>query len=131
MAFVEVKTSELTGAALDWAVGSAQGWVTYPNDSIERGDIWHTDPEKAPFGRTMRVANFQPSTNWNQGGPLIDKHIIDLTFTYGGPGFYARHRDKPCDGDQQYGETALIATCRAHVFAKLGDAVNVPAELIQ
>ena len=126
MTFVEIKTSELIGGALDWAVGRAEGLdVRNTKRSVwVRGTVPATG---------LRVCDdyWMPSTTWEQGGPLIDKHIAELAFTYGGPGFYARHRHKSCDGDQQHGETALIATCRAIVFAKLGDTVSVPAELIQ
>lgn len=34
---------------LDFAA-RAQGWIDYPTDSLEQGDYWHTNKDKAPFG---------------------------------------------------------------------------------
>ena len=32
-------------------LGRSRDWVDYPTDSIEQGDTWHCEPERAPFGR--------------------------------------------------------------------------------
>lgn len=118
-ALIEVKTADLIGAALDWAVAKAesvpvfvdhQGWVRkLPDDT----SAW------------------RPSWNWSQGGQLLDKHhasahyqahLADAQFRYSagpaGSGFWC------------YGPTALVAFCRSLVKAKLGDTVQVPKELI-
>jgi hypothetical protein len=42
----------------------------------------------------------------------------------GGGGWYVRSRHRPCDGDQFYGETLLVAAMRAYVASKFGDAVS-------
>ena len=61
---------------------------------------------------------------------LEPRHIIVIASCTAGGGWYVRHRNRPCDGDQQYGETLLIAACRSIVAAKLGRVVQIPAELI-
>lgn len=38
----------------------AQGWIDYPNDSVEAGAYWHLDPEKAPFGRRLDKRFWRP-----------------------------------------------------------------------
>lgn len=38
----------------------AQGWIDYPEDSIECGGYWHLDEAKAPFGRRIAKDNWNP-----------------------------------------------------------------------
>jgi hypothetical protein len=114
MTLVEVKTAELIGPALDWAVAKADG-------QLDR------------FG-VCAPAGFKPSTDWNQGGPLIEEHQIWLTGPY-------RHRTEWKAGsglatDWDYrksefeGPTPLIAAMRCLVASKLGDTVQVPKGLL-
>ena len=110
MEMVEVKVSELEGAALDWAVAKAVG---LPN-------VHDMDPDE-----------YQPSTDWSQGGVLLEKHYIEISI--GDEDYWAnrtctsRYDDEP----RRYpGGTMLIAACRAIVAAKLGDTVSVPRDLL-
>lgn len=117
---VEMQVSGLVGAALDWAVAKVEG-VEYRHKGIKcRTRItrrqWHhyTKP------------NFMPSTDWAQGGPLIEKHQISLDVR---PlsGKWDAFKDNwvnKCD-------TPLVAACRAIVSANLGEVVSVPAELVE
>lgn len=145
-----VETCKLEGLALNWAVGKALGWVDYPEDSKEQGAWWYTDPAKAPFCARIRKADWEPSTDWRQGGPLIDKYDVEL-IRFGEQAFYERDpqwNQKPCIGavirhaphdtvsgdidisECMTGETRLIAVCRAIVAWELGDIVKVPALLV-
>lgn len=129
---VEMKTCDLEGEALDWAVATAQGWIRYEEDSVELGWYWHTEPENAPYGPIIYLGDWRPSNNWSQCGPLIEKHMVRT--------HYAADTEKRADAGciaqtwrpyaEAYGRTLLIAACRAIVLAKLGENVNVPAELI-
>ena len=119
-----MKTSELTGAALDLAVGMANGWVTYPEDSKEHGDTYHLDPERAPFGPIRSVRGYQPSTNWNQGGPIIEREQVAIFPT--GDGTWRAQIGPGVYGVQAWGPTPLIAAMRAYVKAKLGPEVELP-----
>lgn len=38
----------------------AQGWIDYPQDSIEAGSYWHLDSKKAPFGPRIEKESWQP-----------------------------------------------------------------------
>ena len=127
---IEVRVSNLIGAPLDWAVAMAEG---YKQDTESHLTI--ISPRGVFTSGRIRGASegfgFRPSTNWDQGGPLIDKHngglhyeahLADANFRYSsGPGR---------TGFWCYGPTALIAFCRGLVKAKLGDTVQVPKELI-
>ncbi len=66
---------------------------------------------------------YQPSTDWAQGGPIIEKYGI-----FSGP-----HCDifiAWTDGTRWEGPTQLIAAMRCYVAGKLGDEVEIPAELL-
>jgi hypothetical protein len=137
--FVEVKTGELTGAALDYAVAAVHGyeWTDDPSEVIAAVDrkrapvvtaaVFELGVVVAP-GRGM----YRPSTDWSQGGPLIAKYGVSLdclspvnaweAFVWGGPA--------ACDGFSAEAETPLIVACRAIVASVLGDTVSVPKELL-
>jgi hypothetical protein len=99
---IKLKTSELTGAALDWAVARCE-----LGDAINEVD----DP------------HFY-STDWALGGPIIEqeKNRTDITMVLsGGTRIWA---------DEDYeGPTPLIAAMRCYVASQLGDEVEVPDEL--
>ena len=116
-----MKTSELTGAALDWAVAKCEGMADdMLNDFDEYG--W----SYSDFRRY--------STNWAQGGSIIEREciglrgpsikgdlwaaFIDLSGTSQGP----QHRHT--------GPTPLIAAMRCYVASKFGNTVEIPDELL-
>lgn len=109
------KTAELSGALLDAAVAKALGWSLYDTTREERG--------------------FAPSTDWKEGGPIIEREQIATLYSQWGfqmnPGWEAfvgelgpeRLDSNFADGE---GPTPLIAAMRAYVRAKLGDEVELP-----
>ncbi|WP_455923330.1 phage protein NinX family protein [Pseudomonas putida] len=129
---VEVGTPDLSGEALNWAVGKAEGLDVFLAPPVY-GNPWRVFVRYAGEV-TIRDVRYAPQGCWADGGPLIDKHIECLEsfagatewsaacFGSGGPMAIILHRHS--------GETALIAACRAIVAAKLGDTVQVPKELI-
>ena len=125
MKTVKVKTSELIGRALDWAVGDsefkrliAEGahvkqWVL---DQHNEGS--HTDPY---------------STDWLFGGPIIESEEIAVQCCYTGgelSGWLADSKLLSPDDEQgQFGSIPLIAAMRCYVASKLGAEVEVPDQL--
>lgn len=105
------------GDNLNDKVARAIGWIDYPTDSAERGKKWHTDKNKAPFGTTIYKENWTPSTDWSQGGPLIEKYRICLAYveTKKGIKWYA---NISIDDDSHVGSTPLIAAMSALVHSK-------------
>jgi hypothetical protein len=98
-----MKTNELSGAALDWAVAKCE--------EFDNGD-WLPDY----------------STDWAAGGPIIEREGISVcpdeiapwcAFFDHGTAEYAFYT----------GETPLIAAMRCYVASKLGDDVQLPEEL--
>lgn len=119
MKTITVETSQLSGAALDWAVAKAVGLVAY------------TQPD-GPVYRPDNGEEWTPSTDWSQGGPLIERYcgLTDCRDAEQIEPFYAETRCSNLDGYAN-GTTLLIAACRAIVAAELGDDVEVPAELVE
>lgn len=110
---IEVKTAELTGPALNYATAVADGF-----DFAKQFD---------------RIAfnGYCPSTDWEHGGPLIEKYGVAFLSeqNFDEPdAWVAVIRDEEAVAR---GATHLIAACLAIVAAKLGDTVSVPAELVQ
>ena len=101
-----MKTSELTGAALDWAVAKLEG------DMVPDGGVMI---QTWPFY----------SSDWSQGGPIIERERIELKPTYAGWAAFL--------GNKTFanGPTSLIAAMRCYVANKIGDEVAIPEELLK
>lgn len=128
-----VKTSDLIGPALDWAVAQIDGVKTLMM-APRKGE------PKKPFALFGSLAlsvggddesSYAPSTCWHCGGPLIEEHAWALPYR-------ATHRHhlgafEACTpgGFPHNGPTPLIAACRAIVAALMGDQIDVPDELMQ
>ena len=105
------KTSELTGAALDWAAAKCEGVAL--------------DPNLLKDGYAVKF-RFEPSTDWAQGGPIIAREGIDVEhYELPEKGWMAGIINKA----QEHGPTPLIAAMRCYVTSKLGDEVEIPEEL--
>ena len=100
---MKLKTSELQGAALDWTVASCEG------HDMEYFQV---------------VDAYLPSTDWAQGGPIIERERICL-IDQGGDYWQALWGWK-----EAFGPTPLIAAMRCYVASKLGDEVEVPNEIV-
>lgn len=116
MKMVEVKTAELIGYALDWAVSSV----------VHKQGICCAEFEEIKSIETLKCAGLvrKYSTDWGQIGPLIEKYKVSLEVRPSG------QWDAYCDRWVLFCESPLTAVCRAIVAAKLGDVVSVPAELV-
>jgi len=100
-----IKTMDLTGAALDWAVAKCEG-------SAYHGPAWT-----------------KYSTDWSQGGPIIERERIAVKANgYGW--WFARVGGDFGQGEWVRGDTPLIAAMRCYVASKLGNEIDVPDELI-
>jgi hypothetical protein len=118
-----MKTSDLLGPALDWAVAK----ITNPewwNDGYMTGDpIAALDMDDGSV--------YSPSTDWSQGGPIIEREEIALepmTHDEHGDGWLATRVEGPAVC-MEFGPTMLIAAMRCYVAACLGDEIELPEEL--
>lgn len=125
---MNIKTSELTGAALDWAVAKCEGYIaTFKPDGVV-----YAHPIS---GEWHHNGNWSPSTKWVQGGPIIEREGISvrLWIDQGWCATNEREGDE-CDGDDYVGvsgPTSLVAAMRCYVASKLGFEVDVPEELLK
>lgn len=121
---MKVKTNELSGRALDWAVAKCEGYKPHAAASL------------------VILGSFAPSTDWAQGGPIIEREGIN-TFRYNKldqdkPWVWCAHKAIPrpnMEGSTNMvavaidGLTPLIAGMRCYVASKLGDEIDIPDEL--
>lgn len=124
---MKIKTSDLIGAQLDWAVAvavAAYCQETGSND-LHSGKHWVIHGFKP-----MRWDDWTPSTDWSQGGPLIERFGLEIT-RYN-ENFWAAIKKWEYDFNDYYpvGETILIAAMRAIVAAKIGEEIEVPEGLV-
>jgi hypothetical protein len=101
---MKIKTAEAKDAALDWLVAICEHNVGWEPEGEDRDHY---------------------STNWAQGGPIIERHIFRLEDD---PelGWLAESGTAQCRGN-----TALVAAMRCYVASKLGDEVEIPEELME
>ena len=112
-----MKTSELSGAVLDWAVAKCEGFTPF-SDTV----AWVIELD----GLYVGLPKY--STDWREGGAIIEREKIRLDCAWN-PGPW-----KGCckiDGVTAWmeGDTPLIAAMRCYVASKLGDEVELPEEL--
>ena len=121
-----MKTNELTGAALDWAVATALG--RGPEYNMEsHGRTWRGWWLAGPGYEYEPMPSY--STNWSQGGPIIEREQINTRVsTVGGEWVGFTDNGWGVEG-WSTGPTPLIAAMRCYVASKLGDDVDVPEEL--
>lgn len=124
-----MKTSELTGIALDWAVAKCEHPDLVWGNSI---GIHHASHQIVIPHLPEPQCYWSPSTNWAHGGPIIEREKIAVAYE---PSMVY---DDSCrwkalaamsDNEHQYGPTPLIAAMRCYVASKLGDNVEIPTEL--
>jgi len=129
-----MKTSELIGAQLDWAVAKCEGIVgiksrnNLPVIRIESGRVWVARHPNA--WRFSDYSQYNPSTDWAQGGPIIEREGISVSCENRTWSAYFRDHLFDEDGSEHWrdGPTPLIAAMRCYVASKLDDKVDIPKE---
>lgn len=120
------KISELTGAALDYAVAECEkldrytdlqgrGWATYVN-----------------FNEQYTHVHYTPSTSWGWAGPIIERELIELAYDASENEVWQAHNGIDVS---ERGSTPLIAAMRCYVAMKAWqdqmDEVRIPQELLK
>lgn len=122
---IEVQTSTLAGAALDWAVAQVEG-IEVAIAEPHYGTDWRVyRPESG--------GKYSPSTDWAIGGPLLNKHCTSFGVVQDGSASRWRSFAYKAETGMSRiagGESILIAACRAIVMLNLSDIVQVPKELM-
>ena len=122
-----MKTSELTGAALDWAVATA----------LERGPKHNMESHgRTWYGWWLAGAGYEYepmprySIDWAQGGPIIEREKISVLDANGCWGARKTYWDNSQSSRDYFGTKPLIAAMRCYVASKLGNDINIPEELL-
>lgn len=142
-----IKTEDLTGAALDWAVAVAEGkdhstdkdWGNALVNDLGRCSIAHRNWNGAKY--------FEPSKNWGHGGPIVERENIGLlppthrvhrnggnSPGWGPSGIWSAttwHAGVNGKRSVAWHETdPLIAAMRCYVESKLGESIDVPQHVV-
>lgn len=109
-----MKTSELTGQALVWAIAKAEGREDVRVDTD--GDLIGND--------------YFDYLEWDQGGPIIERERISIRQWTNVPivNAYMPAEDAAWSSDAK---SPLVAAMRCYVASKLGDKIEVPDELVK
>ena len=133
---MKIKTSELTGAALDWAVAKCENRLNHIrlNQFKQWEDLLLTQVHDDDY------TYWNPSEDWAQGGPIIERECITVAIgdwdvdqtpivqTWSARSLVCEIHAATNDG-WLCGSTPLIAAMRCFVASKLGNEVEVPDEL--
>ena len=115
-----MKTSELIGPALDWVVAKCVGVRLSALQEHGMFEIHYLEKNGCDI--------YTPSTNWSQGGLIIEGKRIKLEPVlpkFGGDTWFALI----FGGGSSTGPTPLIAAMRCFVISKLGHEIEIPEEL--
>ena len=137
-----MKTSELTGHALNWAVAMAEGDKVY-RPRLGRPSDWDkeaylkdgSDDRWVVRVQNPRVAHFvdwtyNPSGDWSQGGPIIEREGISVMYRTGVRMIAnINGQYEQTIGHLHKGNIGLLVAMRCYVASKLGDEVEIPKEL--
>jgi len=112
-----MKTSELTGAALDWAVAQCEGLLAFG---------WEDDMGLLKITLSTGEAEyFIPTMKWEQGGPIIQEKKIEI-FIRDEEWFAYSSFSTPEDF---HGDTPLVAAMRCYVASVYGTEIDIPEGL--
>ena len=120
---MKIKTADLSGITLDLAVAWAKNTDYFYPD---------TGPAEPAY-----------STDWSEGGPIIEREGIDLYCNIPSSvadkvknkgwatDWRAAYHRCGFGSDRYHGPTPLIAAMRCYVASKLGDEIEIPDELLE
>lgn len=133
---LKVNTSELSGAALDWAIAVQEGRtvvldpMAFKTGSQSGHWVWEEKEENKKNIYQIIGLDYSPSSNWEQAGTLMERHNVYPSCYHGcdknNPNKYQAGEDVSwCRGD-----TPLVAVMRSLVRAKVGDEIYIPEGLV-
>lgn len=119
-----MKMAELTGRALDWAVASAGGL-----DYETAGGTYMEGDESDEYYGCSFTTLYSPSTNWAQGGVIIEREKIRIVPSHTNK-WHAAITSSAGGVLWWMGNSPLEAAMRCYCASNLGDKVEIPEELL-
>ena len=122
---MKIKVSEASGPVLDWMVAKCEGAEFHCVDGV-LCVLWSEEFD-------VRLTDYSPSTNWAQGGPIVEREKIEIRYYSQMIVAGTWYRDDIGSDEclhKSIGPTPLIAAMRCYVASKLGEEVEVPDDLI-
>jgi hypothetical protein len=113
-----MRTADLTGVALDWAVAKCE---------FEGCEGWDGTLSGVDAVSDMQGGTFKPSTDWALGGAIIERECMQL---WKGGEWCASLDQSFNPPEFSTGATPLIAAMRCYVASKLGEEIELPEELM-
>jgi len=108
---MKIKTANLSGIALDWAVAKCESRLFSPYASSKH--------------------HFAPSNRWSHGGPIIERidgFVLKSWIESSSEG-KCQAEIHNYEGDWiAFGPTILIAAMRCYVASKMGDTIEITEE---
>lgn len=120
---MKIKTSEASGAALDWLVAKCEGYTGWC------GATEKLLPPRKEYGY-VALYDLNYSTDWAKGGPIGEGEKIEVFFVPASVGAVKMPTVDCPHPKPYYGPTELVARMRCYVASKLGEEVDVPEELV-
>lgn len=140
---IKVKTGELAGFALRYAVAKACGYEVVRDASEEFGYFFYVVTNKAliteehnglvgyiSVGGMPSIHDYKPEISWSICGTLISwcgKHYGMIINAEDNSVSIKRKEDRKIFKSNDI----RTAICRSVIFARLGDEIEVPSELLE
>ena len=124
---MKIKIAEAPELVIDFLVAKCEGRKPGHYLGVVRATAHPDFPDSPPmFGPELRY-----STDWAQGGPIIEREGISTVSQGDGHEWIASLWDYETEDWRLHttGPTPLIAAMRCYIYAELGDEVEVPEEL--
>lgn len=119
---MKIKVNEASGVVLDWMVAKAEGH----NPTIyNMGDFIQLYVRAFP-----NDYRYFASSNWAQGGPIIERYLIETSYNYTFELWIANGVSPDTGPHETSHENLLTAAMQCYVLCILGPEVDVPDELI-
>lgn len=124
-----IKVDEATGPVLDWLVAKCAGLEVEVKNRDDKSVVRLTNHHDM-FSSGARSWAFEPSSNWSQGGPIIERENISLASQSTRLAEFWQADIGHSSKFTQWDHKPLIAAMRCYVMSKLGGTVEVPEELL-
>lgn len=129
---MRVKTSNLNGLALNYAVALCEGGEGFVFDGITWGFVLNGKIRVLSKG-WARSMSYCPGEEWGIAGPIIEREKIEVT-AWGHNAWRARSNWNAIYETwvhvtmfETFGPIPLIASMRCYVASKLGDTIELPS----